>query len=102
MNERARRVESGDEPRPAASTRRDARDARDACRSLPDSPTGHCATCSDEMIVARVVEIFGDSVARVCVGDGPGAELTEISLALVTAEVGDSVLVHAGEALSVL
>lgn len=57
---------------------------------------GHCVTCSDEAITVRVLELLDDALAVVDAGDGR-AEI--VSLALVEARVGDTVLVHAGEAI---
>ncbi len=57
-----------------------------------------CITCSDTAVPVRVVRLLGGDLA---VAD-TGAGLEEISVALVSAAVGDTVLVHAGEALAVL
>ncbi len=57
-----------------------------------------CITCSDVAVPVTVMELLDDGLAIV---DTPaGAE--EISVALVTAAVGDTVLVHAGEAIAVM
>jgi hydrogenase maturation factor len=45
-----------------------------------------------------VVRLLGDSLALVDTGQGQ----EEISVALVTAQPGDRVLVHAGEAIAVV
>lgn len=60
----------------------------------------HCVTCSDEAIAARVSRLLPSGLALVDTGHGGDAE--EISVALVDAAVGDTVLVHAKEALAVL
>ncbi|MGH3748828.1 MAG: SIS domain-containing protein [Micromonosporaceae bacterium] len=57
-----------------------------------------CVTCADEAIPVTVTRLFGDGMA--VVDTGRGAE--EVSVALVSAEVGDTVLVHAKEAIAVL
>lgn len=58
---------------------------------------GVCITCSDTAVEVRVVELREKRLALVETGQG----VEEISVALVTAAVGDRVLVHAGEALAV-
>lgn len=57
-----------------------------------------CLTCSDSAPPATVLRLLDDAMALVRFEDGE----REVSVALVTAEVGDTVLVHAGEALAVL
>jgi hydrogenase maturation factor len=55
---------------------------------------GHCATCSDEGVPMRVLELCGDGLAR-C-EDG-----VEVMTDLVgDVEPGDELLVHAGVALA--
>lgn len=72
---------------------------------LPDPvPAGHachgdtCVTCSDEAVQVTVVELLDDRFATVDTGFGQ----EEVSVALVSAGVGDTVLVHAGEAIAVV
>jgi len=60
---------------------------------------GHCITCSDEAVEVRVTELLGDALALVHVGAG---RQEEVSIALVPAGVGDTVLVHASEAIAVV
>lgn len=55
-----------------------------------------CITCSDTAVEAVVCELLGDELALVDAGAG----LEEVSIALVAAQVGDAVLVHAGEAIA--
>jgi hydrogenase expression/formation protein HypC len=55
-----------------------------------------CITCSDTAVVVTVRRLLADDMAEVDTGVGP-PEL--VSVALVEAEVGDRVLVHAGEAI---
>jgi hydrogenase expression/formation protein HypC len=57
-----------------------------------------CVTCSDTAVQVRVVELLGDGLAVVDTGSG----LEEVSVALVTAAVGDTILVHAKEAIGVV
>ncbi|HLU57747.1 MAG TPA: HypC/HybG/HupF family hydrogenase formation chaperone [Pseudonocardia sp.] len=55
-----------------------------------------CITCSDQAVPVVVVELRDHALALVDTGRG----LEEVSVALVDARVGDTVLVHAGEALA--
>ncbi len=57
-----------------------------------------CITCSDEAVPVRVVELLGDDLARV----DTGVSVEEVSVALVDAVVGDTILVHAKEAIAVI
>lgn len=57
-----------------------------------------CVTCSDVAVPGTVVTLLDDGLA--IVGTQTGAQ--EVSVALVTAGVGDTVLVHAGEAIAVM
>jgi hydrogenase maturation factor len=57
-----------------------------------------CITCSDAAVSVRVIELIGDNMARVDTGAG----IEVISVALVAAEAGDVVLVHAKEAIAKL
>jgi hydrogenase maturation factor len=59
----------------------------------------HCVTCSDEAVAVRVVRLRDGDLADVDVGDG---RTEEVSVALVDADVGDVVLVHAKEAIGVV
>lgn len=56
-----------------------------------------CITCSDEAVAVQVIELLDDDLARVATSAGPEV----VSVALVDAGAGDTVLVHAGEALAV-
>ena len=55
-------------------------------------------TCSDEAVAVRIVEVLPDDLAVVDTGFGN----EEVSIAFVTAGVGDEILVHAKEAIAVL
>ncbi|PZS38575.1 MAG: hydrogenase assembly protein HupF [Pseudonocardiales bacterium] len=57
-----------------------------------------CITCSDQAVAARVVELLPDDLAVVDTGSG----MEEVSVALVSAGIGDEILVHAKEAIAVL
>jgi hydrogenase expression/formation protein HypC len=57
-----------------------------------------CITCSDTAVEVTVVEMLDDSLAIVDTGSGR----EEVSIALVTAGVGDTILVHAKEAIAVI
>ncbi|SFR02503.1 hydrogenase expression/formation protein HypC [Lentzea waywayandensis] len=66
--------------------------------STPGCSDDVCVTCSDTATPATVLSLLDDEMALVRFEDGE----REVSVALVTADVGDRVLVHAGEAISVL
>jgi hydrogenase maturation factor len=57
-----------------------------------------CITCSDTAVQVRVVELLDDDLALVDTGAGT----EEVSVALVSALVGDVILVHAKEAIAVV
>ncbi len=57
-----------------------------------------CITCSDQAVAVRVLRLLPDDLALV--DTGPGQE--EVSVALIRAAVGDTILVHAGEAIAVV
>ena len=57
-----------------------------------------CITCSDQAVAVTVVRLLDDDLALVDAGAGQ----EEVSVALVAAAVGDTILVHAGEAIAVL
>jgi hydrogenase expression/formation protein HypC len=62
------------------------------------SPAEHCVTCSDIAVEVSIVRLLDDGLAIVDTGAGQ----EEVSIGLVSAEVGDAVLVHAGEAIAVV
>jgi hydrogenase maturation factor len=64
----------------------------------PPCAGGTCVTCSDAAVEVSVVAVGPHGLATVDTGAG----LEEVSVALVDAAVGDTVLVHAGEAIAVL
>jgi hydrogenase maturation factor len=57
-----------------------------------------CVTCSDTAVACTVVTLLDDDLA--VVNTSAGEE--EVSVALVEARVGDTILVHAGEAIAVI
>jgi hydrogenase expression/formation protein HypC len=58
-----------------------------------------CITCSDTAVAVTVLALRTDALALVETGAGAPEE---VSVALVDAQVGDVVLVHAGEAIAVV
>jgi hydrogenase maturation factor len=57
-----------------------------------------CITCSDTAVEVTVVELLDQEFAVVDTGSGR----EEVSVALVSASVGDRILVHAREAIATL
>ena len=57
-----------------------------------------CITCSDVAVRATVTELLAGGLALVDAGAG----VEEVSVALVSTQVGDVVLIHAKEALAVV
>lgn len=57
---------------------------------------GCCVTCSDIALPVTILELLPDDLAVVDAGEG---RRETVSVALVRAGVGDTVLVHAGEAI---
>jgi hydrogenase expression/formation protein HypC len=57
-----------------------------------------CITCSDTAVQVRVVRLLEDAMAVVATGAGEET----VSVALVAAGVGDTILVHAKEAIAVV
>lgn len=66
--------------------------------TVPECHDGVCITCSDSAVEVTVVELLGDEFAVV----EAGGRREEVSIALVPAEVGDTLLVHAREAIAVV
>lgn len=66
--------------------------------TVPECHGEVCITCSDEAVAVRIVEVLPDDLAVVDTGFGN----EEVSIAFVTAGVGDKILVHAKEAIAVL
>ncbi|GAA2386847.1 hypothetical protein Cme02nite_68060 [Catellatospora methionotrophica] len=67
-------------------------------RAVGDPSGVSWVTCSDTAVPATVVMLLAGGLALADAGAGP----EEIGVGLVQARVGDTVLVHAGEAIRVL
>jgi len=65
---------------------------------LPHCQGDVCITCSDTAVQVTVLELMPDGLALV----DTGQSTEEVSVALVSAAVGDTILVHAGEAIAVV
>ena len=65
---------------------------------LPECIGEVCITCSDTAVEVTVLQLLNDQMAEVDTGAGQET----VSVALVTARVGDTVLVHAREAIAVV
>ena len=59
---------------------------------------GVCITCSDTAVQVKVVRLLEDQMAVIDTGAGEET----VSVALVMAGVGDTILVHAREAIAVV
>jgi hydrogenase expression/formation protein HypC len=57
-----------------------------------------CITCSDTAVEVTVLRLLDDALAVVDTGQGE----EEVSVALVSARPGDTILVHAREAIAVV
>ncbi len=67
--------------------------------STPECHDEVCVTCSDTAVAVTIVRLLDDGLAVVDTGAG---DEEEVSVALVRAAVGDTVLVHAKEAIAVV
>ena len=65
---------------------------------MPECHGDVCITCSDTAVQATVVRLLDDDLAVVDTGQGE----EEVSVALVPARVGDTILVHAREAIAIV
>ena len=65
---------------------------------LPECLGEVCITCSDTAVEVTVLRLLADEMAVVDAGTGEET----VSVALVSAEVGDTILVHAREAIAVV
>ena len=70
----------------------------DQPKSVPECHGDVCITCSVTGVEVTVLRLLGDGMAVVDTG---GTE-EEVSIALVAAGPGDTILVHAGEAIAVV
>jgi hydrogenase expression/formation protein HypC len=60
--------------------------------------TEGCITCGDIAVEVEIVQLLPNQMAIVATEAGS----EEVSVALVSAVVGDTILVHAGEAITVI
>jgi hydrogenase expression/formation protein HypC len=65
---------------------------------VSECPGEVCITCSDTAVQVTVVRLLKDEMAVVDTGAGEET----VSVALVAAGVGDTILVHAKEAIAVV
>ena len=65
---------------------------------MPECYGDVCITCSDTAVEVRILRLLEDELAVVDTGTGEET----VSVALVTAQVGDTILVHAREAIAVV
>jgi hydrogenase expression/formation protein HypC len=66
--------------------------------TVPECLSDVCITCSDTAVEVRVLRLLADEMAVVHTGAGEET----VSVALVNADVGDTILVHAREAIAVV
>jgi len=66
--------------------------------AVPECHDEVCITCSDQAVAVTVVRLLDHDLAIVETDAGQ----EEVSIALVAAGIGDTILVHAGEAIAVL
>ena len=65
---------------------------------VPECHDHVCITCSDTAVEVTVVRLLDDGLALVDGGQGE----EEVSVALVEARAGDTILVHAREAIAIV
>ena len=65
---------------------------------IPKCTDEVCVTCSDTAVAVTVLRLLADDLAIVATEAGE----EEVSVALVSAGVGDTILVHAKEAIAVV
>jgi hydrogenase expression/formation protein HypC len=73
-------------------------EAADREGAVPECYGEVCITCSDTAVEVTVVRLLEDGLAVVDTGQGE----EEVSVALVPARAGDTILVHAKEAIAVV
>jgi hydrogenase expression/formation protein HypC len=66
--------------------------------AVPECFDDVCITCSDQAVPVTVLELLDGGLAWVDTGVGR----EQVSVALVDAAVGDTILVHAKEAIAVI
>lgn len=67
--------------------------------NVPDCRDDVCLTCSDSAASVAILHLLDNRFAIVRTAAGSAEQ---VSVALVTAQVGDTILVHAGEAIAVV
>jgi hydrogenase expression/formation protein HypC len=67
-------------------------------QQVPECHGDVCITCSDTAVAVTVLRLLDDDLAIVATEAGE----EEVSVALVAADVGDTILVHAREAIAVV
>lgn len=72
--------------------------ARNGSAGQPECHDDVCVTCSDTATAVTVLRLLDDDMAIVDTGRGE----EEVSVALVAVGVGDTILVHAREAIAVV
>jgi hydrogenase expression/formation protein HypC len=65
---------------------------------VPECNGEVCITCSDTAVEVTVIRLLPGGLAVIDTGQGT----EEVSVALVSAAVGDTILVHAKEAIAVV
>jgi hydrogenase expression/formation protein HypC len=70
----------------------------DSAAGWPECTGDVCITCSDTAVEVTVLRLLDDELAVVETGEGTET----VSVALVSAGVGDTILVHAREAIAVV
>ena len=66
--------------------------------AIPQCHDDVCITCSDTAVAVTVITLLDDDMAVVDTGSGS----EEVSVALISAAAGDTILVHAKEAIAVV
>jgi hydrogenase expression/formation protein HypC len=84
--------------RPAAARPAAGRPAAGPAVQPPECHDEICITCSDTAVAVTIARLLPDGLAIVDTEAGQ----EEVSVALVDAGVGDTILVHAGEAIAVV
>ncbi len=67
-------------------------------QQVPECHGDVCITCSDTAVAVTVLRLLDDDLAIVATEAGE----EEVSIALVAADIGDTILVHAREAIAVV
>jgi len=66
--------------------------------AVPECHDDVCVTCSDTAVPVTVVRLLADGLAVV----ETSSWKEDVSVAFVSAQPGDTILVHAGEAIAVV